>query len=187
MRDLDSKKPRSLAGSLLVAHPGMLDLNFRRTVLYISAHDPDDGAIGVIINRPLDKNVSDLVTETPPHNLADVPVFFGGPVGNNQLMLAAFEWHKGDGLKLNQHATNGLEEVPDPSGSGQSIRAFLGYAGWSAGQLEAEMKQKAWIVQKPSRAALKFDRLSRLWFDIMNKLGPWYRMLAAAPDDPSLN
>jgi putative transcriptional regulator len=49
------------------------------------------------------------------------------------------------------------------------------------------MKQKAWIVQKPSRAALKSERLSRLWFDIMNRLGPWYRMLAAAPDDPSLN
>jgi len=46
---------------------------------------------------------------------------------------------------------------------------------------------KAWIVQKPSRSALKFERLSRLWFDIMNRLGPWYRMLAATPDDPSLN
>lgn len=187
MRDLGSKKPHSLAGSLLVAHPSMLDPNFRRAVLFISAHDPDDGAIGVIINRPLDKSVSDLVTEPPPQNLADVPVFFGGPVGNNQLMLATFEWHKGDGLKLNHQATNVLEAVPGESGDGQGIRAFLGYAGWSAGQLEAEMKQQAWIVQKPNRAALKFERLSRLWFDIMNKLGPWYRMLAAAPDDPSLN
>jgi putative transcriptional regulator len=184
MRDLGPEKPRSLAGSLLVAHPSMLDPNFRRTVLFISAHDPDDGAIGVIINRPLDKSVSDLVTETPPQNLADVPVFFGGPVGNDQLMLAAFEWHKGEGLKLNQQA---LTDVFDMTGDPPAVRAFLGYAGWSAGQLEAEMKQKAWIVQKPSRTALKFERLSRLWFDIMNKLGPWYRMLAAAPDDPSLN
>ena len=184
MRDLGPEKPRNLAGSLLVAHPSMLDPNFRRTVLFISAHDPDDGAIGVIINKPLDKSVSDLVTETPPQNLADVPVFFGGPVGNDQLMLAAFEWHKGEGLKLNQQA---LTNVFDAAGDPPAVRAFLGYAGWSAGQLEAEMKQKAWIVQKPSRAALKFERLSRLWFDIMNKLGPWYRMLAAAPDDPSLN
>jgi putative transcriptional regulator len=184
MRDLGPEKPQCLAGSLLVAHPGMLDPNFRRTVLFISAHDPDDGAIGVIINRPLDKSVSDLVTDTPPQNLADVPVFFGGPVGNNQLMLAAFEWHKGEGLKLNSHA---LTAVPETVGEPSAVRAFLGYAGWSAGQLEAEMKQKSWIVQKPSRATLKFERVSRLWFDIMNKLGPWYRMLAAAPDDPSLN
>ena|ERR1700736_56873 len=183
MRESDSEKPLNLAGSLLVAHPNMLDPNFRRAVLFISAHDPDDGAIGVIINRPLDKIVSDLVAEKPPENLADVPVFFGGPVGNNQLMLAAFEWHKGEGLKLNQHALDALEPVAD----GPAVRAFLGYAGWSVGQLEAEMKQKAWIVQKPTRAALKSERLSRLWFDIMNQLGPWYRLLAAAPDDPTLN
>lgn len=184
MRNLGSEKPRNLAGSLLVAHPNMLDPNFRRTVLFISAHDPEDGAIGVIINRPLDKSVADLVTEVPPQNLADVPVFFGGPVGNNQLMLAAFEWQKGEGLKLHNHTLNAFPEAPQET---PSVRAFLGYAGWSAGQLEAEMKQKAWIVQRPSKATLKFERLSRLWFDIMNKLGPWYRMLAAAPDDPSLN
>jgi len=187
MRNSRPGKPRSLAGSLLVAHPNMLDPNFRRAVLFISAHDPDDGAIGVIINRPLDKSVADLVSETPPQNLADVPVFFGGPVGNNQLMLAAFEWHKGEGLKLNQHSPNEDGSVADVADGAPSIFAFLGYAGWSAGQLEAEMKQKAWIVQTPSRAALKSERLSRLWFDIMNRLGPWYRMLAAAPDDPSLN
>ena len=184
MRHLGSDKPRCLAGSLLVAHPNMLDPNFRRTVLFISAHDPEDGAIGVIINRPLDKNVADLVTEVPPQNLADVPVFFGGPVGNNQLMLAAFEWQKGEGLKLNNHALHAFPEAPNET---PSVRAFLGYAGWSAGQLEAEMKQKAWIVQRPNKTTLKFERLSRLWFDIMNKLGPGYRMLAAAPDDPSLN
>ena len=187
MRNLRPEKPRSLAGSLLVAHPNMLDPNFRRAVLFISAHDPEDGAIGVIINRPLDKNVADLVSETPPENLADVPVFFGGPVGNNQLMLAAFEWHKEEGLKLNQHSLGSDLSVPEASEALPPVFAFLGYAGWSAGQLEAEMKQNAWIVQKPSRAALKSERLSRLWFDIMNRLGPWYRMLAAAPDDPSLN
>jgi putative transcriptional regulator len=85
---------------------------------------------------------------------------------------------------MNHHAINAVPEAVDDA---PSVRAFLGYAGWSAGQLEAEMKQKAWIVQRPNRATLKFERLSRLWFDIMNKLGPWYRMLAAAPDDPSLN
>jgi putative transcriptional regulator len=188
MRDFGAQKPQTFAGSLLIAHPNMLDPNFRRTVLFISAHDPDDGAIGVIINRPLEKNVADLVTETPPKNLADVPVFFGGPVGSNQLMLAAFEWCKGEGLKLNQHALDAIDHGTSlGEENNAAVRAFLGYAGWSAGQLEAEMKQEAWIVQKPSRSTLKPELLPRLWFDIMNKLGPWYRMLAAAPDDPSLN
>src|SRR5438270_5965146 len=185
MRNVRREKPRGLAGSFLVAHPNMLDPNFRRAVLFISAHDPEDGAIGVIINRPLEKRVAELVNETPPESLADVPVFFGGPVGKNQLMLAAFEWQKGEGLKLNQHSVD--DDQSPVSAEAPPVFAFLGYAGWSAGQLEAEMKQKAWIVQKPSRTALKSERLSRLWFDIMNRLGPWYRMLAAAPDDPSLN
>src|SRR5437588_13001688 len=103
MRNLDDGPRRSLAGSLLVAHPNMLDPNFRRAVLFISAHDSKDGALGVIINRPLDRQVADLVTETPPANLAEVPVFLGGPVGKNQLMFAAFEWKKGHGFKLSHN------------------------------------------------------------------------------------
>ena len=180
------EKGSSLAGSLLVAHPTMLDPNFRRTVLFISNHDPNDGALGVIINRPLDKQVSELVTELPPPGLADVPVFLGGPVGKNQLMFAAFEWHKGEGLKLN-HDVNGGDAPGPIDGEAMSLRAFVGYAGWGAGQLETEMDQEAWIVQKPTRSILRPDRLPKLWFDIMRKLGPWYKMLSAAPDDPSLN
>ena len=178
--------PLSLAGSLLVAHPNMLDPNFRRAVLFISAHDSEDGALGVILNRPLDKQVADLVNEAPPEGLGDIPVFLGGPVGKNQLMFAAFEWQKGEGLKLNHNV--GVDQAhqlvdEDPT----SIRAFVGYAGWSAGQLEAELKDKAWVLQKPNRALLKPDQLPRLWFNIMKRLGPWYKLLAAAPDDPSLN
>src|SRR5438270_8614062 len=128
MRNLGGETPRSLTGSLLVAHPNMLDPNFRRTVLFISAHDASDGALGVILNRPLDKQVSDLVSETPPEGLADVPVFLGGPVGKNQLMFAAFEWHKGEGLKLNHNV--GLDEANERVTSEPgSIRAFVGYAG----------------------------------------------------------
>jgi len=178
--------PQNLTGSLLVAHPNMLDPNFRRTVLFISAHDPADGAVGVILNRPLDKHVSDLVSEDPPAGLADVPVFLGGPVGRNQLMFAAFEWQKGQGVTLNHNVNvdDASERIEHDPGS---ICAFVGYAGWSAGQLEAEMKQNAWLLQKPTRSALKPEKLPKLWFDIMKGLGPWFKMLSAAPDDPSLN
>ena len=68
MRDLGDKRlSRSFAGSLLVAHPDMLDSNFRRTVLFISEHDPKEGALGVIINRPLDKPVAELVSRHATH------------------------------------------------------------------------------------------------------------------------
>src|SRR5437764_9721914 len=112
MRDLgDEWVSGNFAGSLLVAHPTMLDPNFRRAVLFISEHEPNEGALGVIINRPLDRQVADLVTEEPPASLAGVPVFLGGPVGKNQLMFAAFEWQKSKGLKLNHNV--GLEEASD--------------------------------------------------------------------------
>ena len=188
MRNLgDEPRSRSLAGSLLVAHPNMLDPNFRRTVLFISEHDRNEGALGVIINRPLDRQVADLVTEVPPSILAKVPVFLGGPVGKNQLMFAELKWQKGEGLKLNHNV--GLEEASDSAGQKKAatICAFVGYAGWGAGQLENEMRQKAWLLQNANRSLLKLDRLPNLWFDIMRSLGPWYKMLAAAPDDPSLN
>jgi putative transcriptional regulator len=101
-------------------------------------------------------------------------------------MFAAFEWQKGKGLKLNHNVA--LEQASDAAGrKSVTICAFVGYAGWGAGQLESELKQKAWLVQKANSSLLKLDRLPNLWFDIMRSLGPWYKMLAAAPDDPSLN
>jgi putative transcriptional regulator len=185
MRNIGGGIQRNLTGSLLVAHPSLHDPNFRRTVLFISVHDPNDGALGVILNRPLDKHVGDLVTDEAPPALSEVPVYIGGPVGRNQLMFAILEWEQ-NSLKLNHNV--GLEEANELLGHDpESIRAFVGYAGWSAGQLEEEMKQKAWLVHKPTPSALKADGLPKLWFDIMRSLGPWYKLLAAAPDDPSLN
>jgi putative transcriptional regulator len=188
MRDsADESVSRSFAGSLLVAHPNMLDPNFRRTVLFVSEHDPNEGALGVIINRPLDRQVADLVSNTPPAALANVPVFLGGPVAKNQLMFAAFEWQTGEGLRLNHNVP--LDDPGNAAEHNHSIRvcAFVGYAGWGAGQLENEVKQKAWVVQKADPSLLRLDRLPNLWFEIMRGLGPWYKMLAAAPDDPTLN
>src|SRR2546423_820269 len=98
---------------------------------------PKSAELVTELRRCRNKNVCDLVTETPPENLADVPVFFGGPVGSNQLMLAAFEWQKGGQLKLNQQPISG-EESAGKTNTPPPIFAFLGYAGWSAGQLEAE-------------------------------------------------
>jgi putative transcriptional regulator len=102
-------------------------------------------------------------------------------------MFAAFEWQKGVGLKLNHNIA--LDEGSDAPGHKNSLTvcAFVGYAGWGAGQLESEVKQKAWVVHNANPSLLKLDRLPDLWFDIMRTLGPWYKMLAAAPDDPSLN
>lgn len=183
---LPAEEPQNFTGQLLVAHPNMLDPNFRRSVLLISAHTETQGAEGVIINRPLNKHVSELVTDPTPEALANVPVFLGGPVGTNQLMFASFDWEERDSLCLNQNVA--LEEARQlAEHDHNSVRAFVGYAGWTAGQLENELRQHAWILQKPIRETLAPDRLPKLWFEIMRGLGPWFKMLSAAPDDPSLN
>jgi putative transcriptional regulator len=101
-------------------------------------------------------------------------------------MFAVFDWAGCDSLSLNQNI--GFDEARQLAKQDHNaVRAFVGYAGWTAGQLENELRQNAWVLQKPSREAFKPERLPKLWFEIMRGLGPWFKMLAAAPDDPSLN
>src|SRR4030095_122739 len=138
MRDLgDERVARNFVGSLLVAHPNMLDPNFRRTVLFVSEHEPNEGALGVIINRPLDRPVAELVSGTPLAELPDVPVVLWAPVGKTQLVFAAFEWQKGAGLKLNHNIA--FDEPSDPHGHKNllTVCAFVGYAGGGAGPLDS--------------------------------------------------
>jgi putative transcriptional regulator len=174
-----------LAGSLLIAHPNLLDPNFRRTVLYIAANDAKDGSIGLILNRATGKTVSEFLSEGEVGLLSRIPVFVGGPVGRNQLTFAAFRQND-DSVTCQTHLdisdARELAEV-EPG----SVRAFIGYAGWSQGQLESELAQKAWLVQRPDEDVLDMEKCQKLWQTIMREQGPWFRLLAAAPDDPSKN
>ncbi|MEI6352234.1 MAG: YqgE/AlgH family protein [Verrucomicrobiota bacterium] len=176
-----------LAGSLLIAHPNLLDPNFRRTVLFIAAHDASEGSFGLVLNRESDKTVGEVLIEPGLGPLARVPVFFGGPVGKDRLNFAAFRWRTESQLvecQMNLDLDAAKELALDED---IVLRAFIGYSGWSSGQLEAELEQKAWVVQKPDRDVLDPESCKQLWFSIMQNYGPWFRLLASAPDDPSLN
>jgi putative transcriptional regulator len=174
-----------LAGSLLIAHPNLLDPNFRRSVLIVSASDPHEGSFGLIVNRSTDKTVAELLPEHELGGLGELPVFVGGPVSRDQLTFAVFEWVD-EALRVRTHLL--LDEARELAADGAGIvRAFLGYSGWSKGQLEAELEQKAWLVQKPDQEIMDVERCLDLWPTIMREQGPWFRLLAAAPDDPSLN
>ncbi len=178
-------KSLGLANSLLIAHPNLLDPNFRRTVLYISANDTQEGSFGFVLNRPTEKSVGDFLPEQETHMLGDVPVFFGGPVSGDQLMFASLTW-RDDAIVCRTHLL--IDEARELAANHfEAVRAFIGYAGWSRGQLEAELAQKAWLVQKPDRDLLDLEKCKELWPTIMREQGPWFRLLAAAPDDPSRN
>jgi putative transcriptional regulator len=186
VRDFENAEA-DLAGSLLVAHPNLLDSNFRRTVLFISSNDPQDGSLGFVLNRPTRKTIADFLPKEKVGPLADVPVFFGGPVGRDQLTLASFQWKSGEEIYETQ-ASLDLDEAQEIAAlNPQSLRAFIGYAGWGRGQLEAELAQKSWIVRKADADSLDVKRGERIWHDILRELGPWFRLMAAAPDDPSQN
>ena len=186
MREFSESTP-GLAGSFLVAHPSLLDPNFRRSVLFMTANDPEEGSHGLIINRPTGKTVADLVTAGEIGPLSHLPVFVGGPVGGDHLTFASFHRDIVTG-RIECNANLGIEEASDhASDKLTSVRAFIGYSGWSKQQLETELAQKAWIVRKPDMDSLDIEQCKDLWPSIMRELGPWFRLLASAPDDPSRN
>jgi putative transcriptional regulator len=177
----------SLAGSLLIAHPGLLDPNFRKTVLFLSSHDEEDGCFGVVLNRPADRTVSDLLPDRDMGALGRVPVFIGGPVGRDQLIFASFEWDPITEKMECQHHI-GLDEAQQMLGTPNTkIMAFVGYAGWSKGQLEGELEQKAWLLKKPDQSVLDLKRVPQLWRDLIATFGAWFQLAAESPDDPSRN
>lgn len=176
-----------LTGSLLIAHPNLLDPNFKRTVLYLPVHNPADGSFGLILNRPTGRTVEHFLPDQELGRIAGVPVFIGGPVAPDQITFAALSWNAADGVvECQTHI--GIEDawkVLDAEDA--SLRAFVGYSGWSGGQLESELAQKAWLVQKPDRNILDIGKCSDLWRVMLREQGPWFRLLASAPEDPSMN
>ena len=192
--DLRLTNQADLTGSLLVSAPSLLDPNFRRTIIFLTHHEVEEGALGVILNRPSGRTLGEL-TESP-DGLKDVPVFEGGPVELQHLLLARILL-MGNGARFEsfvEEEKNVL--ISDASKSNsmsdiQGFRAFAGYAGWSAGQLENEIKEKSWLILPPTAPLLKavntLEEGAASWRSIMRELGPLYRLLAEAPDDLSLN
>ena len=184
------KNEESLAGSLLLAHPVLRDATFRRTAILMSSHDAE-GAMGVVLNRPMNKRLGELGGDFALGPLADVPVFDGGPVEKRQLILCAWRPEPGgDGDGESIQLLFGLD--PDRAGElagqeGVQVRAFLGYAGWSGGQLEGELARDTWVVADLEPELIRHRPDESLWRRVLSELAPQWRLLAGEPDDPTLN
>jgi putative transcriptional regulator len=178
-----------LTGSLLVALPSLVDPNFRRTILFLTHHD-QEGAMGFILNRPRNERLGQLASA--PEEVADVPVFSGGPVDPKNLILTHLLWKK-SGVRfqsLGEDDLSLLDSEKNPKAD-QTLRAFTGYAGWTGGQLEQEIAEKSWHLLKPMPAILQpvhtLEDGIKLWKGIMKDLGSMYYLLAQAPDDLTRN
>lgn len=180
-------KAGDLSGSLLVAHPMMADPNFRHTILYLSQHSADEGALGFIINRPLGKKAGHLGMSGPLEQIAHAPIFEGGPVHRNEIIVASLHWDTASGTCQFVPMEKPAEDFSFADEGSEKLRVFLGYAGWSKNQLEQEIALNSWIVLQPHPDLLGPDADDSTWHGIMNGLGPMYRILADAPPDAPQN
>ena len=176
-----------LSGSLLVSHPMMADPTFRHTILYLSHHSAEDGALGFILNRPLGQDAPAITMAKPFDQLAHLPIYEGGPVHPNEIIVASLEWNPTDGGCQFHPMEKPEDDFSLPSRDCLNLRVFLGYAGWSKNQLEKEIAFNSWLVIRPHPEFLRTDADDGTWHRIMDGLGPMYKVLADAPDDPSQN
>ncbi len=188
MRETTPDMTTQYAGHLLVAHPNLNDPNFQRSVILISAHSEDEGSLGVILNRPLQKNLGELNFDFTYGSLASVPVYAGGPVQQNELILTAWYWEpQSETFRLyfgiDEEKAREIQMMHPDS----EFRAFLGYAGWGEGQLEEELEQEAWVVTPIEQTAFCDSDGEIFWKKVITGIDPELGFLADIPDDPSLN
>ena len=196
----------SLAGALLVAAPTLDDPNFARSVVLLLDHD-DEGALGVVLNRPSDVATRDAVPLPGMPGWADVlsepaVVHVGGPVTPDAVVcLGRIRRHgKGGPGSAAARALPGwtplagvigavdLENEPvDLLDALDGLRVFAGYAGWGPGQLDAELERDDWILEPATLPDAFANEPRDLWQTVLTRKGGSYALVARMPADPSSN
>ena len=158
----------NLTNHFLIAMPGLEDPNFFHTVTYICEHT-SDGAMGIVINRPMDLRLADIFEQLEikisSPVIAEQPIYLGGPVQSDRgfvLHDSSTEWNSTLRVTAGISVTTSLdilEAIASEKGPQHSLIA-LGYAGWSAGQLEQELAQNAWL-SGPAESDIIFKRASQ--------------------------
>jgi len=184
-------KPKYLQGKLLLDSGQLGGSFFQRTVVLVCQHNAE-GAFGLVLNRSLGKTVGEMIIADLPSTLKESMLYLGGPVQPAALSFLHTDNFIPDAdimpnLALG-HSLDDLIEIGEGISSTKKVRLFAGYAGWSAGQLESEMKRKAWLTY-PASIQLVFETPpDQLWQKILNDKGGWRnKLLAQMPDDLSLN
>ena len=177
----------SVRGHLLIAAPSLLDPNFQRTVILVAEHT-DEGALGVVLNRPADATVGEVVPDLSPVVDEEDNVYTGGPVQPGGVMVLA-EFEDPDDAALPVDGDLGfvaLEADTEDLATGRA-RAFAGHAGWGPGQLDAELEEEAWFVAPFEREDVFTVDPDELWSRALMRKGGAYALVARMPEDPSLN
>jgi|TARA_B110000503_G_scaffold107297_1_gene160316 putative transcriptional regulator len=178
-------------GDLLISEPYLPDPNFERTVVLICEHD-ENGTIGFVLNRRSNSVLSDVIVEAAHF---DAPLYVGGPVQHDTLHYVSKDMHEmesgeslGERLFWGKDFNQLLARINTHQIDKMDYRFFVGYSGWSPGQLMEELKTKSWIVYQNKDENLIFDFSSQdLWKKVLREMGGKYRLISNYPVDPRLN
>lgn len=177
-------------GILLIAEPFLKDPNFMRTVILLCEHR-EEGSFGFVLNRKYEYQLNDLM-----HNLEHLPlpVFYGGPVQRDTLhfihqypdlipggqeIFPKTYWGGDFDAAIQKLESGDIDPV--------RIRFFIGYSGWSQGQLEEELQGQSWLTVKANRNIVFQHDEGETWKDALRLLGGEYAQLINYPTDPQLN
>jgi len=178
-------------GKLLIADPFLKDPNFARTVVLLCEHQTNKGSFGFILNKRFDQNLNDLI---PDILIPNIPVYYGGPV---QIDTIHFIHQQPELIKGGFEIQPGVywggefDQVVNMINAGKievnKIRFFIGYAGWSSGQLENELNEKSWIVSESNKGLIFDEKDENVWRQALKNLGSNFAIMANFPIDPLLN
>ena len=173
-----------------MATPPLADPNFDGSVVLLLEHG-DDGALGIIINRPTDASLASVLPEWHAHASAPAVVFSGGPVAPEAVIALA---RGGDHAAAGWVSVLGEVGTVDVGGDPgdlefplDALRVFVGYAGWAPGQLEAEIDQEAWFVISLQRTDPFSAHPEHLWREVLRRQRGRIAMFAHYPTDPEVN
>jgi putative transcriptional regulator len=186
-----SENGKFFKGQLLLDSGQLGGSFFQRTVILICQHDAD-GAFGLVLNRSLGKTVGEMIVADLPEALKESPLYLGGPVQPGALSFLHTDNFIPEADVLPNlalgHSLDELVDVGESFSPTKKVRMFAGYAGWSPGQLENEMKRKSWLTF-PASLELVFETPpEQLWPKILKNKGGWKnKLLSQMPEDLSLN
>ena len=180
-------KPKQ--GSILISEPSLRDFYFRQSVVLLAEHN-EEGTFGVIINKPIEARLKDIIKGFPAYNL---PVFLGGPVKTDSIfyihtredvdqsvpIMQGLYW--GGDLDVIKVMMKRKELLPN------EIRFFVGYSGWSPMQLDQELNEKSWVLSQTTVHEVINARPETLWSNYLKSMGQDYAIWANFPSDPTFN
>ena len=176
-------------GTLLISRPAMLDPNFDGTVVLICTHD-EHGTVGLTLNRPLEVPIEQVLPDADFLHHTEVPLLWGGPVGQDCLHVLSGPDGDPDSVIAvlpGVHFGGSLELVRRVFQEKGNLRFFLGYSGWSAGQLDEELDADAWFVVPGDTEEVWTTNWRLMWERLMAKVDPKFHWMREIPENPEVN